>query len=66
MALILLGEFLQKHGIVRVAMAATGVYWVPLHDHLDKCGFSPLSFLKLVSELGTDLSRWKDEKHFTS
>jgi transposase len=29
-------------------------------------GLSPLGFLKLVGELGTDLSRWKDEKHFTS
>lgn len=42
--LILLGEFLQKHGIVRVAMEATGVYWVPLHDHLDKCGFEVTLF----------------------
>jgi hypothetical protein len=29
-------------------------------------GFSPLTFLKLVSEVGTDLSCWKSEKHFTS
>ena len=29
-------------------------------------GISPLGMLKLTSELGTDLSGWKSEKHFTS
>jgi transposase len=29
-------------------------------------GISPLGFMKLVGEIGTDLSRWKTEKHFTS
>ena len=42
--LILLGEYLQAQGIERVAMEATGVYWIPLHDHLDKCGFEVTVF----------------------
>lgn len=29
-------------------------------------GLSDLSFLKLVSEVGTDMSKWPTEKHFTS
>jgi transposase len=29
-------------------------------------GISPLGFMKLVGELGTDLSAWKSEQHFTS
>ena len=29
-------------------------------------GISPLGFLKLLGEIGTDLSAWKSEKHFTS
>lgn len=37
--MILLGEYLQSHNVERVAMEATGVYWIPLHDHLEKCGF---------------------------
>ncbi|MEI9896581.1 MAG: transposase [Chthoniobacter sp.] len=29
-------------------------------------GISPLGFMKLIGETGTDLSRWKSAKHFTS
>ena len=29
-------------------------------------GISPLGFMKLLGEIGTDLSKWKSEKHFTS
>jgi hypothetical protein len=29
-------------------------------------GISPLGFMKLLGEIGTDLSRWQSEKHFTS
>src|SRR4029453_7510950 len=29
-------------------------------------GLGPLSWLKLVGEVGTDLSHWQDERHFTS
>ena len=29
-------------------------------------GISPLGFMKLLAETGTDLSKWKTEKHFTS
>jgi hypothetical protein len=29
-------------------------------------GISPLGFLKLIGELGTDLSAWPSEKHFTA
>lgn len=42
--IILLGEYLQSAGIERVAMEATGVYWIPLHDHLCKCGFEVTVF----------------------
>jgi len=42
--MILLGEYLRSHGIERVAMEATGVYWIPLHDHLEKCGFAVTVF----------------------
>jgi len=42
--MILLGEYLFSHGVERVAMEATGVYWIPLHDHLDKCGFEVTVF----------------------
>ena len=47
-----------------------------LHEHLvTLCegrdaaalpGISQLGFMKLVGELGTDLSGWKDQKHFTA
>ncbi len=36
------------------------------HDAQLIPAIGPLSWLKLVSETGTDLSHWKDEKHFTS
>lgn len=29
-------------------------------------GFSPYTALKLISEIGTDMSRWPTEKHFTA
>ena len=29
-------------------------------------GISPLGFMKLLGEIGTDLSAWRTEKHFTS
>jgi len=58
----------------------TGRHHVPdvpgLHGHLlvlsgaqDAAvlpGFTPTSWLKLLSEVGTDLSRWRDEKAFCS
>ena len=42
--MVLLGRYLQEQGVERVAMEATGVYWIPLHDHLDKCGFEVTVF----------------------
>lgn len=42
--IILLGEYLQGQNVERVAMEATGVYWIPLHDHLEKCGFEVTVF----------------------
>jgi hypothetical protein len=31
-------EYLQRHGVRQVAMEATGVYWIPLHDLLQAAG----------------------------
>jgi hypothetical protein len=39
-----LAEYLQRHGVRRVAMEATGVYWIPLHDYLDAQGFEVMVF----------------------
>ena len=39
-----LGNYLREHGVREVAMEATGVYWIPLHDHLSKCGFKVTVF----------------------
>jgi transposase len=36
------------------------------HDAQAAAGFSPHSWLKLISELGSDLSHWQTSKHFTS
>lgn len=36
------------------------------HDATKLPGISPLGFMKLIGETGTDLSQWKTEKHFTS
>jgi transposase len=36
------------------------------HDVSRLPGFTDLGFMKLIAETGTDLSRWKTEKHFTS
>ncbi len=35
-------------------------------DPTSIAGIGPLSFLKLVAEVGLDLGAWKTEKHFTS
>ncbi len=35
-------------------------------DLTDINGLNPLSVMKLLSEVGTDMSRWKTEKHFSS
>lgn len=37
-------EYLREHNVVRVAMEATGIYWIPLHDHLDNNGFEVTVF----------------------
>jgi transposase len=34
-----LGFYLREHGIVYVAMEATGVYWITLYDILEEMGF---------------------------
>lgn len=36
------------------------------HDAQAAAGFSAHTWLKLISEVGTDLSRWRTEKHFTA
>lgn len=35
-------------------------------DPAQLCGMTDLTLLKLISEVGTDMSRWPSEKHFTS
>lgn len=42
--LVQLGNYLREHGVRCVAMEATGVYWIPLHDHLTKGGFEVTVF----------------------
>lgn len=37
--IIELAAFLTEHKVKHVCMEATGVYWVPLYDHLDNAGF---------------------------
>jgi transposase len=37
-------QYLREHGVTRVAMEATGVYWIPLHDYLDNNGFEVTVF----------------------
>lgn len=36
--------YLKEHGIQKVAMEATGVYWIPLHDLLQARGFEVTMF----------------------
>lgn len=36
------------------------------HDPIGIAGITDYSFLQIISEVGTDLSAWKTEKHFTS
>jgi transposase len=39
-----LGEYLKAHGVQRVAMEATGVYWIPVHDQLQAQGLEVTLF----------------------
>lgn len=39
-----LSEYLQAHGVRRVAMEATGVYWIPVHNQLQDAGFEVTLF----------------------
>ena len=34
-----LGQWLAEHGVETVAMESTGVYWIPLFEELERCGF---------------------------
>ena len=36
--------YLKEQGVQQVAMEATGVYWIPLHDHLESEGFEVTVF----------------------
>jgi transposase len=40
----LLAEYLRTHAVRRVAMEATGVYWVPVYDSLREAGFDVTLF----------------------
>lgn len=40
----LAGEYLKGHGVRKVAMEATGVYWIPLHDLLEAQGLEVTVF----------------------
>ena len=37
-------KYLQQHGAVKVAMEATGVYWIPIHDLLEAHGLEVTVF----------------------
>jgi transposase len=39
-----LSLWLQRHGVHSVAFEATGVYWIPVYDQLQKAGFAILLF----------------------
>ena len=39
-----LSAWLKQHNARKVAMEATGVYWIPLHDHLQAEGFEVTLF----------------------
>lgn len=39
-----LATYLASHEVRRVAMEATGVYWIPVHDHLQAAGFEVMLF----------------------
>ena len=34
-----IGRWLKEHGVETVAMESTGVYWIPLFEELERCGF---------------------------
>jgi len=34
-----IGKWLGEHGVTTVAMESTGVYWIPLFEELERCGF---------------------------
>jgi transposase len=34
-----IGMWLKEHGVTTVAMESTGVYWIPLFEELERCGF---------------------------
>lgn len=40
----LLAQYLQEQGVQQVAMEATGVYWIPVHDQLEARGFAVTLF----------------------
>src|SRR5207237_10618360 len=39
-----LSGWLTTHGVRRVAFEATGVYWIPVHDQLQRAGFDLMLF----------------------
>ena len=34
-----IGKWLGERGVITVAMESTGVYWIPLFEELERCGF---------------------------
>jgi len=51
----------QIHDLYGQLLTASGGHDAPLIPAL-----GPLSWLKLIGEVGTDLSHWQDERHFTN
>jgi transposase len=37
-----MGEYLQSHGVIHVAMESTSIYWIPVWDILEEMGFELL------------------------
>jgi transposase len=64
-----LADWLEQCGIDTVAMEATGVYWIPLYDLLEECGFQVYlvnaRHLKNVSGRKTDVldCQWIQQLH---
>jgi transposase len=64
-----LGDWLSQCGITTVAMESTGVYWIPLYEILEKCGFEVYLVdarrVKNVSGRKSDVldCQWTQELH---
>jgi transposase len=70
-----IATWLQQCSVMTVAMESTGVYWIPLFELLFRAtgvdltaieGINEHTALGLLSEIGTDMTRWSTEKQFAA